>query len=187
MNGTNTSTADLNAKVALVTGAANNVGAEVAVQLARQGAQVVLIDFDETSLTRVGKRCEQVAKNSNRWQSVNGKWVKVQRIMAIAADIGQEDECRRVINSVINMLGRIDLLVNNCSVETKNNIIDSNLMTVFDRVMTLELRSLILLTHLTVPHLEKTNGNIVNIFKTSELKPVINQIKLINYSVKNVN
>ena len=113
-------------------------------------------------------------QNSNRWQSVHGKWVKVQRIMAIAADIGQEDECRRVINLVINMLGRIDLLVNNCSVETKNNIIDSNLMTVFDRVMTLELRSLILLTHLTVPHLEKTNGNIVNIFKTSELKPVIN-------------
>lgn len=173
MNDSLSTGVDLNGKVALVTGATNDVGTQVGIHLSRLGAQVVLIDLDQTSLSRVTKQCERVAINSNKWQSVNGKWVKVQRIVSIAADIGKDEECRRVVSSVLHMFGRIDIVVNNCSLETKSSLSDPNLMTAYDRVMALELRSLILLTHLTVPHLEKSSGSVVNIFNTSELKPVI--------------
>lgn len=55
----------------------------------------------------------------------------------------------------------MDVLINNAGDAKKDSVIDVNLSE-FDRIFETNLRSVINLTKLCIPHLEKTNGNIVN-------------------------
>ena len=52
---------DFTGKVALVTGAASGICAEVSLLLAKSGAKVILIDRDEAKLTSVTNNCKAIA------------------------------------------------------------------------------------------------------------------------------
>jgi NAD(P)-dependent dehydrogenase (short-subunit alcohol dehydrogenase family) len=51
---------------------------------------------------------------------------------------------------------------------------DPLVIDIYDRVMKLNLRSVVYLTHLAVEHLEKTKGVIINVSGVASLKPVSN-------------
>jgi NAD(P)-dependent dehydrogenase (short-subunit alcohol dehydrogenase family) len=56
---------------------------------------------------------------------------------------------------------------------------DPLVIDIYDRVMKLNLRSVVYLTHLAVEHLEKTKGVIINVSSVAGLKPVSNFFILI--------
>jgi len=84
----------LEGRVALVTGGGTNLGKAAAIELAACGASVVIVGRREDVLAQareeVGARCS---------------WV--------AGDIRERDESRRIVTSVLERHGRIDLLLNN--------------------------------------------------------------------------
>ncbi len=83
-----------------------------------------------------------------------------------------DDDCKRIVETTANHFGRIDILVNNAGAGAFGSIYDPKLMTTFDYMMKLDVRSVVLITQLAVPHLEKTKGVIVNISSTLSIKPV---------------
>ncbi|NQZ98784.1 MAG: SDR family NAD(P)-dependent oxidoreductase, partial [Myxococcales bacterium] len=87
----------LDSRVALVTGAARGVGAEIAKTLAEAGAKVVLTDI----LVAQGEQVADEIGDGARFESL---------------DVTKEEDWTRAVDSTLGALGRIDVLVNNAAV-----------------------------------------------------------------------
>lgn len=87
----------------------------------------------------------------------------------IVADVTIDAE--RIINETIKHFGQLDILVNNAGISFTDNVVDFN-VTDFDRIMNINLRSIMVLSNLAVPYLEKTKGNIVNVSSVLGLIPI---------------
>lgn len=85
-------------KVAIVTGSATGLGAAVALQLADKGCNVVInYTKSETEAKETLAACE--AKG-------------VQALLA-QGDVGEDADCRRIVDETVKKWGRVDVLVNN--------------------------------------------------------------------------
>lgn len=105
-------------RVALVTGAAQGIGAGVSRVLAEQGATVILTDISET--------VEATAKEL----SEKGYKTEFRRM-----DVTDSDEVNRVVKDVLAGHGRIDILVNNAGIYPRENLVEMPeefLMRMFD-------------------------------------------------------
>lgn len=91
---------DLTGKTALVTGAGQNVGAEIARVLARQGAAVAVNDLFE----------DRAALVAQEITAAGG------RAIAVAADVTKLDELQGLFATTTEQLGPVDILVNNAGV-----------------------------------------------------------------------
>ena len=90
-------------KTAIVTGAANGLGRSTALELARGGAKVALIDIDREKLEKLSSLiCESGGE-----------------AIALTVDISKNDEVKRAVAEVNKELGQIDILINNAGVGWK--------------------------------------------------------------------
>src|SRR5688572_29856388 len=87
-------------KKAFVTGAANGIGRAIALRLAREGADLFLIDIDAAGL-------EAVASETR------GLGVQVQRAVV---DISTPQAVSACVQQVLAEMGSLDILVNNAGV-----------------------------------------------------------------------
>ena len=146
-------------KVVLITGASAGIGAATGVHFASLGAQIALVARNSENLKNVQTQCiEASAKYFSKLQH-----------LAIAADV--TTDAQRIIDETIESFGRLDVLVNNAGIGGICSIETDNLMEIYDRTMNTNLRSVFLLTHLAVPHLIKTKGNIVNVSSGGSMRP----------------
>lgn len=139
-------------KVALITGASSGIGAEAARHLAKLGAKVSLVGRNEKRLKDVA---EQIVKAGSAAP------------VSIVADVTKDSE--RIIGQTVEKCGKLDVLVNNAGIFDIDTVVDFD-VNKFDRLMNTNLRSVIILTNLAVPHLEKTKGNIVNVSSVAGLR-----------------
>jgi 3-oxoacyl-[acyl-carrier protein] reductase len=95
-------------QVAIVTGAAQGIGAASAKALAEAGAIVVAVDID-------GALVEKTARSLATFQH---------RVSALAADAGSLTDIQRMIDRAVSDHGRIDILVNNAGVTRRADIMD---------------------------------------------------------------
>lgn len=136
---------NLNGKVILITGAASGIGAEAARHLAKLGAKLSMVDLNPVQLTEVA---DEISKSA------------ALKPFAIVGDVTKDAD--RIINETIKHFGQLDVLVNNAGIGFPDSIVDFD-VSQYDRIMNVNIRSMIVLTNLAVPHLEKTKGNIINI------------------------
>ncbi|KAJ6644165.1 Glucose 1-dehydrogenase [Pseudolycoriella hygida] len=135
----------LTGKVVLITGASSGIGADAARHLAKLGAKVSLVGRNQKRLNEVA---EKIINDGSPTP------------LSIAADVTQESQ--RIVDETINHFGQLDVLINNAGIFISDSL-DAFDINEYDRVMNINLRSVVCLTHLAVPHLEKTKGNIVNV------------------------
>lgn len=145
---------NFNGKVVLITGASSGIGAGAARHLAQQGAKVAIVGRNEKRLNEVA---EEIKKSG------------LARPLAIVADVTKDAE--RIVDETIKQFEKLDVLINNAGIGKQDNVIDADLSE-FDRIFDTNIRSVIKLTKLCVPHLEKTKGNVVNVSSDAGLKPV---------------
>ena len=93
-----TPTSALSGKVALVTGAAKGLGAAITMDLARQGADIVLSARDEDALRQHADHLD--AEFDHRSSLV------------VRADVLSEDDVQQIVNQTVDRFGGIDILVN---------------------------------------------------------------------------
>lgn len=90
------------AKAAIVTGAAQGIGAAIAARLAAEGARVVIADLDAAS-----------AEAAARKLSPDGS-----AAMGVACDVADEGAVERCVAATLKEFGRLDILVNNAGLMT---------------------------------------------------------------------
>lgn len=141
----------LQGKVAVVTGAAQGIGLEIARTLFQHGAQVVLADLDEEA-TRGA--VEEVAGASADCGSA-------------VCDVTSEDQMRSLIANTVRDFGRLDVFVNNAGI-TRDASLKKMQVSDFDAVVTVHLRGTWLgVREAAAVMREQKSGSIINISSLS--------------------
>ena len=146
---------ELRGKVALVTGAAKRIGREIALDLARQGANVCITY--NTSEREAEKTVAELGKFGAQ-------------ALAIRCDVRDELNVKETLREAIRDLGRLDILVNNAAIyET----VDFEKITAeqFDNVYATNTRGPFLFAKYAAPELRKRQGRIINIGSLGGLRP----------------
>jgi len=146
-------------KVALISGSSSSIGAKTAILLSKAGAQVVVTGRNAQNVSQVAQQCTKVSP-------------KELLVLEVVADVTKTDDCKRLIDSTISKFGKLGVLVNYAGAGARSSIRDPNLIDVYDQTMNLNLRSVVYLIHLSVEHLEKTKGVIINVSSIAALRPV---------------
>lgn len=137
----------LNGKVAVVTGASKGIGAEIARQLAAEGASVV-VNY-ASSKEGADQVVDEIAKRG-------GEGVSVQ------ADVAKKKDVERLFAETKKAFGRLDILVNNAGVYQFAPIEEST-EEKFHRQFNTNVLGLILATQEAIRHFGPDGGNVINV------------------------
>jgi 3-oxoacyl-[acyl-carrier protein] reductase len=140
-------------RVAIVTGAARGIGAEVARRLSSDGHAVAVLDLDEAA-------CQSV---------VDGITAAGGRALAVGADVSDEGAVKAAVERVAAELGAPTILVNNAGI-IRDNLIFKMTLSDWDSVMAVHLRGAFLMAREVQTYQTKEKwGRIVNLSSTSAL------------------
>jgi 3-oxoacyl-[acyl-carrier protein] reductase len=140
-------TKPLQGKTALVTGGARRIGREIALALARAGADIA-ITFRNS-------------KNDSTSTASELNAIGVQSF-AIECDVRSESSVRSAIASVISRFGKLDILINNAAIFQSTSL-DSLTLDQWDEVFQTNARGPFLVSREAIAHLRATRGRIINI------------------------
>jgi NAD(P)-dependent dehydrogenase (short-subunit alcohol dehydrogenase family) len=136
-------------KVAIVTGAGSigpgwGNGKATAVLFAREGAKVFAVDLNPDAADETKSIIEG-----------EGGVCSVMKV-----DVSRPDEVKAMVEQCIGTFGRIDILHNNVGIVVLGGLAETSEET-WDRVMTVNLKSMFLTCKYTLPHMEKAGGGVI--------------------------
>jgi glucose 1-dehydrogenase len=145
-------------KTAIVTGGNSGIGQAIVLELARQGANVVIdyvchpeaTDALEQEVARLGDRS-----------------------IGVEADASKIADLERLVDQAVGAFGRLDVMVNNAGVETRTSILDTS-EDQYDRVLAINLKSAFCGTQIAARQMIKqgSGGRIINITSVHEDWPM---------------
>jgi NAD(P)-dependent dehydrogenase (short-subunit alcohol dehydrogenase family) len=136
----------LHDKTAVITGAGSGIGRAMALLFAREGARVLAADLDGAA-----------AKETAAMVHAEGGLC-----LPHTVDASDPEQVRRMIETAISELGRIDVLCNNAGIGSTTDVVDCEAED-WDRVMAVNVRSVFLGCKYALPHMVKQGrGAIVN-------------------------
>ncbi|XP_071966237.1 3-oxoacyl-[acyl-carrier-protein] reductase FabG-like [Antedon mediterranea] len=142
-------------KVILITGASSGIGEGTASELASRGYQLSLTGRNLERLNGVKDKCIQ-------------EGLKEDQILVVQGDMCSDEDVERIVKQTVDFFGSIYGLVNNAGIPCPGNM-QTLKMSTFDKVMNLNLRSVIYITKLLIPYLIETKGCIVNVSSVASL------------------
>ena len=131
-------------KVVLITGASQGIGKEVAFQFCEAGNRVVINSRNGDKLLNVKQEFEGL-----------GLSVKV-----VQGDVTIEADCKNIIQQVVRMHGRIDVLINNASLAMNESLSNIDIET-YQSVFQSNSIGASIPTLMALPYLKKTKGSVV--------------------------
>ena len=152
----------LEGQVAIVTGASRGIGAAIARELARQGANVVI------NYARSAAPAEALAKELTA-AGTGGE------VLAVQADVGNEEQASGLIDQTLQRFGHLDILVNNAGI-TRDRTFRKLSAGEWREVIETNLSSVYYTTHPAVEHMiAQGAGKIINISSIVALSGNIGQ------------
>ena len=137
----------LTGKIALVTGAAQGIGRDIALALATDGADVAICDVNLEAAQKTAGDIEGKGRKS----------------LAIKANVAASADVTAMIDQVVEKFGRIDILVNNAGI-TRDGLILRMKDEDWDLVMSINLKGSFLCTKAALKYMSKQRGGtIINI------------------------
>jgi len=135
-------------KVALITGGSKGIGKGCVQTFVAAGANVVFC-------ARKADEGESLAQELNSQGTGEATFV--------SCDVSKTNAVRNLVDNVIAMHGRIDCLINNAGWHPPHRPIDQFTVEEFRDLLDLNLVSIFAACKFALPHLRKTQGNIINI------------------------
>lgn len=137
---------DFNGRTAVITGGAQGIGLTVAKQMVAGGARIALWDRDQEALARA---IEEIgAENS----------------VPVNVNIGDLASVETAVAATMDILGRIDILINNAAIVGPNCTLWEYPVEDFEAVIQIGLVGTFLVSRSIVPHMKNTGyGRIVNV------------------------
>jgi NAD(P)-dependent dehydrogenase (short-subunit alcohol dehydrogenase family) len=151
----------LSGRVAIISGggaAGDGIGngRASAILLARDGVKVMVADLDLGLAQRTVEMIEAEGGSA----------------AALACDVTNEAECKRLVEAAVDRWGRLDFLDNNVGIGSRGSVVEEK-PEQYRRVMQINVESMFLLSKYAIPAMIKTakRGSIVNISSISALRP----------------
>ncbi|BFZ09325.1 hypothetical protein BsWGS_12364 [Bradybaena similaris] len=151
--------AQLNGKVAIVTGSSSGLGEAIALLFAARGASVTLCGRD-----------------GGRLQSVYDKAVGIsgghkERFIIVQGDLNDQEVRENVVSQTVKAFGQLDILVANAGISDVNcSLLDANNES-YNNIMDSNVKSVFFLIQQAVPHLQKTKGTIITVSSIASTLP----------------
>ncbi len=140
-------------RIALVTGAAQGIGAETARRLAAGGAKVGVLDLQQDAATEVADEIRAAGGSA----------------LALAADVSQRAQVQAAVDQLVAEYGGLHILVNNAGV-LRDNLLFKMSDDDWSTVMDVHLRGAFLASQIAQTHMvEARYGRIVSMSSTSAL------------------
>ncbi|WP_136604972.1 SDR family NAD(P)-dependent oxidoreductase [Paenibacillus dokdonensis] len=137
----------LTGKVAIITGAANGMGAAEAKLFASEGAKVVATDINEDALNEV---IQEITNSGGE-------------AIGVKHNVASEAEWKQIVENTVKQFGKVDILVNNAGVSTTMTIANLE-MEQWNKVLDINLNGCMLGMKYAIPEMQKNgSGSVINI------------------------
>jgi NADP-dependent 3-hydroxy acid dehydrogenase YdfG len=131
-------------KAVILTGASSGIGWQMALDLAKQGAWLVL----------AARRIEKLNALVDECTRLGG------RAIAVQTDVSDEAQCKALIDAAITEFGYIDILINNAGITARNRFEQMKVLWPFEKVIRTNYLGSVYCTHYALPHLKQSKGRL---------------------------
>jgi len=148
----------LNGKVAIVTGGNSGIGMAIVLELAKQGANIVIDYIAHPEATEALEK--QVTALGDQ-------------AIGVQADVSKVADLQNLINAAVQQFGRVDIMVNNAGIETRTSVLNTTEQQ-YEHVLAINLKSAFFGTQLAAQQMIKQGGGgrIINISSVHEDWPM---------------
>jgi len=150
---------NLKGKTAIVTGGNSGIGLAIVIELARQGANIV-IDYVVHPETAESLEQQVLALGD--------------KAVCVEADVSKTADLQKLVDTAVKTFGRLDIMVNNAGVETRTSVLDTT-EEQYQRVLDINLKSAFFGTQIAAKQFiaqGSGGGRIVNITSVHEDWPM---------------
>ena len=149
---------NLKGKVAIVTGGNSGIGLAIVLELAKQGANLVI---DYVAHPEATEALEQQVRALGDC------------VIGVKVDVSRVAELQTLIAAAVQKFGRVDIMVNNAGIETRTSILDTT-EAQYEKVLAINLKSAFFGTQLAAQQMIKQGGGgrIINITSVHEDWPM---------------
>jgi len=145
-------------KVAIVTGGNTGIGQAIVLELAKQGANIVIDYVAHPEATEALER--EVAGLGDQ-------------CIGVDADVSKIPDLQKLVGAAVSKFGHLDVMVNNAGIETRTSVLDTT-EDQYDAVMNINLKSAFFGTQLAAQQMIKQGkgGRIINVTSVHEDWPM---------------
>lgn len=138
---------ELAGKWALITGAGSGMGRTTSIELAREGARLILVDISGEALGTVARELEAMGAE----------------VQPFCVDVTDPEQVRRMADTIHARQGPLDVLINNAGVACMGHVIDTSVED-WRRLFDVNMWSIIHMVNSFAPEMmKKRSGRIVNV------------------------
>jgi NAD(P)-dependent dehydrogenase (short-subunit alcohol dehydrogenase family) len=153
-------------RIAIVTGAAGDIGQAIALGLAKEGADVVVADIDSEGASKVVDDIKAIGR----------------RAIAIITDVTKSEETNQMAKVTLDEFGKIDILVNNTgrNARERMSLFCESTEDVWDDIIAVNLKGVFNCTRAVINHMmERRSGKIVSV---ASVAGVVGSAWVVDYS-----
>jgi 3-oxoacyl-[acyl-carrier protein] reductase len=144
---------DLKNKNALITGAGKGIGKAIAIALAEEGVNVILVARTQTDIDQLAIETSKLGVKS----------------LALTADVSDINSINSAVEKALAEFGHIDILINNAGIGTFGNFLELE-PSAWERIIQVNLMGTYYTTRAVIPNMiERKTGDIINISSTAGL------------------
>ncbi|WPR72894.1 3-ketoacyl-ACP reductase [Flavobacterium sp. NG2] len=144
---------DLKNKNALITGAGKGIGKAIAIALAKEGVNVILVARTQEDIDNVALKVRSLRVKA----------------LALTADVSDNESVKTAVDKALSEFGSIDILINNAGIAAFGKFLDME-TTDWERIIQVNLMGTYYVTRAVLPNMiERQTGDIINISSTAGL------------------
>jgi 3-oxoacyl-[acyl-carrier protein] reductase len=144
---------DLKNKTALITGAGKGIGKAVAIALAKEGVNVILLARTQSDIDEVAKEVKALGVKS----------------LALTGDVADINSVNIAVEKALSEFKSIDILINNAGIAAFGNFLELE-PDAWERIIQVNLMGTYYVTRAVLPNMiERQTGDIINISSTAGL------------------
>lgn len=131
-------------KVVVITGAAGGVGRTLVTLFAKEGAQLMLADMNETGLQEAANEAKDLGSN----------------VAYLAGNLREKDYCEQLIAAAAETFGGVDILLNNAGIIPRGTV-EETTDEMWFTAMDVNLNAVFFLCRASVPHMKRRGGGAI--------------------------
>lgn len=138
---------DLQDKVAIITGAHQGIGLDIATILLEAGCACMIVDINP----EINETCDRLQQRFKK------------KVLSIVVNINNRESCQSIVEQTINSFGQLDILVNNAGIMRTTPFLDVT-EEEWDQVMSINLKGMFFLTQFAASYMKEHRiaGSIIN-------------------------